>query len=186
MDARSAANQLFHEYKIELYRYALFVLGNPDDAEDVLQEVFVRVLRYWDGFRHDASAKTWLWRILKNCVTDTIRRRQRRGKHTSPLDVNLMDSGAPATSLMEWEEILRVLSHKQRQVVYLRLISDYSTAETAELLGYTAGTVRVVLHRAVSKLRKHVQADWFVRADNTAGNALSHPNSISPKRDERL
>jgi RNA polymerase sigma-70 factor (ECF subfamily) len=183
MDAATAANQLFHDYKTELYRYALFVLGNPDDAEDVLQEVFLRVLRYWDGFRQDASAKTWLWRILKNCVTDTIRKRQRSGKHTAQLDVDLVESGAPADSLVEWEGILRVLSHKQRQVVYLRVIADYSTAETAELLGYTTGTVRVVLHRAVSRLRKHVQADWFATAHNTA---LSHSSSITAKRDERL
>ncbi|QQE78169.1 RNA polymerase sigma factor [Alicyclobacillus sp. SO9] len=183
MDAKAAANQLFHEYKTELYRYALFVLGNPDDAEDVIQEVFLRVLRYWDGFREDASPKTWLWHILKNCVTDSIRKRQRNGKRTAQLDVNLVDSGAPLDSMVEWEEILKVLSHKQRQVVYLRLIADYSTSQAAELLGYTAGTVRVVLHRAVSKLRKHVQADWFRTAHNTA---LSHSSAMTGKRDERL
>jgi RNA polymerase sigma-70 factor, ECF subfamily len=157
--ARYAAEELYRQYRNDVYRYALFVLGNPADAEDVTQDAFLRVYRHWSSFRENSQPKTWLWSILRNCLADVIRQRT-KDKETLAFKVNLGSiPSIPMYTIAEWEDILSALSLPQRQVIYWRLIEDLSVKDTADLLGWGPVKVRVTLHRAVKRLKEVFDGD---------------------------
>jgi RNA polymerase sigma-70 factor, ECF subfamily len=163
LSAATAVEQLFQLYADDVYRYAVSVLGKPAEAEDVVQEVFIRVLRSWEGFRNESSAKTWLWTIVRNCIQDQHRQRFRRKEYLTGEGV-LPEPGMHAAdeSVMELEDTLNQLSDSYRQVVSLRLIQDMSTEDTAKVLGWTTAKVRTTLHRAVHALRNVMQPEGAV------------------------
>ncbi|WAH36070.1 RNA polymerase sigma factor [Alicyclobacillus dauci] len=152
VSADEAVLSLFDTYADRIYEFAKYSLGNAQDAEDLVQEVFMRVFRNWD--RQPAeNPNAWLWTIARNCIRDVYRRRSRR-KEQSVSDPELWthEARGPDT-LVEVEDILEDLSPMERQVVYLRLIEDMSTEAAARALGWNSVKVRVTLHRAVRKLR---------------------------------
>lgn len=156
-----AVEDLYERYKQDVYRYALFTLGNPGDAEDATQEVFIRALRKWSSFRHDARPKTWLWSILRNYLTDVLRKRKKtRDFEDFTVDLSTITSVSMNTRL-EWEELLKSLKLPQRQVIYCRLIENLSVAETAEMLGWKPTKVRVMYHRTLKRLREFANQDLY-------------------------
>ncbi|GEO25904.1 hypothetical protein AAC03nite_16890 [Alicyclobacillus acidoterrestris] len=68
-----AALTLFEQYGNEIYRYIRFTVGESN-AEDILQEVFLQVVKSWDNFKHKSSVKTWLYAITNNCIKAALRR----------------------------------------------------------------------------------------------------------------
>lgn len=154
LSGTEAAEHLFHLYKDEVYRHALYVLGNADDAEDVVSEVFVRVLRSWTQFRNDSNTRTWVWSILKNYLIDVIRKRKRMSKHRS-LEA-AMDLSEPFPDLLDkqfWENNLKRLSLEQRQVIHLRCIEGLKGEEASRRLGWSPVKYRVVMHMARKSLK---------------------------------
>lgn len=155
-NARDAAKTLFRMYKDELYQYARFTLGNPTEADDFVQDVFLKAMRTWDRFQHQSTSRTWLWSIARHTMKDKMRKIKRTGKRqdTAVID-ELMDkrteSDTDAALTLEWA--IRKLSVPYRQVIVLRLIQDKSSAEVAEILGWSDPKVRVTLHRATQQLR---------------------------------
>jgi RNA polymerase sigma-70 factor, ECF subfamily len=153
-DAAAATEELFALYKEDVYRYARFTLGSASDAEDIVQEVFLRVLKNWDRFRGDAHPKTWLWSITRRCIIDRARKLE-KDKNTTTFDERLggrIDNNA--SEALEVEDLLQTLSQDQREVVTLRLIQDWSTTDTARILGWSESKVKTTLHRAVTKMRQ--------------------------------
>lgn len=156
MDAATATEHLFERYKDEVYRYARYSLGSSGEAEDVVQEVFIKVLRNWDRFRGDASIKTWLWIIVRSCIADRGRKRRRQQIEVE-LDDNLDGYGFyKDTTCLEMEETLHRLSQPHREVIVLRILQDWSVADTARILGWSEAKVKTTLHRAITALRKHM------------------------------
>lgn len=153
-DAAAATEELFALYKEDVYRYARFTLGSASDAEDIVQEVFLRVLKNWDRFRGGAHPKTWLWSITRRCIIDRARKLE-KDKNTTTFDERLggrIDNNA--SEALEVEDLLQTLSQDQREVVTLRLIQDWSTTDTARILGWSESKVKTTLHRAVTKMRQ--------------------------------
>ena len=144
-----------HElYADQIYRYAHLTLGNGTDAMDVVQEVFLRAFRSWNTYRHEANTRTWLLSITRNYITDVIRKKQSEKRlldsyKASQLHENTNDE----QSILEIEELLAQLKPTYRQVVILRYVDDLSMYETAKVLGWSEGKVRVTSHRALKKLR---------------------------------
>ncbi|WDL96018.1 RNA polymerase sigma factor [Alicyclobacillus sp. ALC3] len=156
-DAATATEQLFSTYQGDVYRYARLTLNNPTAAEDIVQEVFIRVLRSWDRYRGDSTPRTWLWAIVRNCITDYARK-HRRDRHHQLFEEQLGGQTDFHTSVsFEAEQLLTVLSRDQREVVVLRLIQDWSIADTAKILKWSEAKVKTTLHRAVAKLREEEQ-----------------------------
>lgn len=165
-----SVSTLYSLYADEIFQYACYLLGNQADARDVVQETFLRVVRAWDDFRYEAGAKTWLWRIAKNCIVDTQRRRKRNREDTHA-DVAVFETvvaGSPVTSL-ELMEMVMNLPDFQRQVVTLRFIHDFSTEETASILGCTGSKVRNTLHKAVVRLRMELSPESVGKEANSRG-----------------
>jgi len=131
--------------------------GNAHDAEDLVQETFLRAHRAFDRFEPGSNARAWLHTILQRVRTDAFRRMQRR-----PSTVELVGEG-PATAPPEdalasgredLERALRALPEAFRDAVVLRDVQELSYAEIAEALGVPVGTVMSRIHRGRALLRE--------------------------------
>jgi RNA polymerase sigma-70 factor, ECF subfamily len=151
-----AAQMLFERYGDEVYRYIRFTVGDLTEADDILQEVFLRVLQSWNRFMNKSSSKTWLWSITNNCIKENFRKRK-RVRNNVVLNDDFRDDtkGYPMLAL-QLEQSLQCLSVTQRQVFVERIIHEKSTTETAEELGWGESKVRTTLHRALKKIQT-----WF-------------------------
>ncbi|MDB5084376.1 MAG: hypothetical protein JWN30_1262 [Bacilli bacterium] len=154
-NASEATRNLFDLYGNQVYQYVRFTLGNATEAEDVVQDIFLNVLRSWNQFENRSSAKTWLWSITRNCMRDALRQKNRHQRQPIDSIENLRDvSSSNSFHLLELEDSLHHLSLSHRKVVILRIIQDRTGAETAQLLGWSEVKVRVTLHRALKKLQE--------------------------------
>ncbi len=146
---------VYELYRNDIYRFARYTLGDESSAYDVVQEVFMRAIRSWESFRHDAGAKTWLLRIARNYIYDSFRKQKRWEKfladYTPLNETNDMQSVETAMML---EESLSNLKDSYRQVFVLRHIDNLSIQETASVLGWSEGKVRTTDYRAIARLRE--------------------------------
>ncbi len=138
--------ELVTQNETRLYRAALAILGDPHEAEDAVQDAFVRYLEKAPANLENPSA--WLMRVLVNGCKSRLRLAWRR---VGPLPDTL-----PVPGPEEGEELeeLFALPPEDRALIHLYYYEGYSTAEIAQLLGCQPGTVRSRLSRAREKLRK--------------------------------
>jgi len=132
------------------------MVGNKSDAEDLVQETFVRVLESWPSYRRAASERTWVWAIARHCLSEYFRKKRREHQALTTLTDHLRlheDSGSVSCSV-EIVEALQQLTVAQRHVLICRTVQDLSVRDTAKLLGFSEAKVRVALHRAVKRLRE--------------------------------
>ena len=146
-----------------VYNLALRMAGNPADADDVYQEVFLRVHRYRHTYRGD-GLKTWLRRITANVFCTQFRKRQREAPEEDVgVDIISLDS-EPGTLLDERElgqplaEALDCLGPVMRAAMILRGVEGLSYQEIAEMLEIPVGTVRSRLSRARLQLLTKLEA----------------------------
>jgi RNA polymerase sigma-70 factor, ECF subfamily len=138
-------------------RTAVF-LGAGADADDVVQEAFVKAYRALGSFRSGSAFRPWFLRIVANETRNVVRsrgRRSRREELAAPLDV-VLDPAEQAVSLERRTELLaavRALPDPMRLVVTCRYLLDLDEQETAVVLGWPRGTVKSRLHRALGRLR---------------------------------
>jgi RNA polymerase sigma-70 factor (ECF subfamily) len=156
---QQAFTALFEQYKNLVFRTAYLMLGNTEDAEDALQEVFLQVYRAIDSYQAEkATFTTWLYRIT---VNHCLNRRRRQLPITLPLEspFSPLRGGDPVAD-NPWEEyeavrqcVLR-LNVKLRAVVVLRYFGELSYAEIAQSLEIPLGTVKSRLQKALRILQK--------------------------------
>jgi RNA polymerase sigma-70 factor, ECF subfamily len=128
-----------------LWRALFAYTGNADLASDAEAEAFAQVMRRGDAV-DDVAA--WVWRSAFRIATGLL------ATWSSPSDVDRIDGCvAPSGSIVEFLGLLGELSPQQRACVALRYVGEYTSAEIGELLGTSAGTVRVQLNRAHTALR---------------------------------
>jgi RNA polymerase sigma-70 factor (ECF subfamily) len=140
-----------------LRRYALALLRNPTDADDLVQDCLERALGRWHQRRPDGDARTWLYAILHNLAVSQMRQRARRGAHMPVEDVpeaSLLvapsqDDGLRRRDLMA---ALAALPQEQRGVLLLVTVEGLSYAETAKVLSIPVGTVMSRLSRARDRM----------------------------------
>lgn len=156
-----------------LYRTAVRMSGNPTDAEDLVQETYLRAFRSLNQFRAGTNLRAWLFKILTNAFINDYRKRSRRPRSTSLDNVedyylyaHLIDSGIqPSISRPEDEvlagitdaaviDALEVLPADFRHVVLLADVEGFAYREIAEILGIPVGTVMSRLHRARRRLQR--------------------------------
>jgi RNA polymerase sigma-70 factor (ECF subfamily) len=157
---------LVYTYYDALYRLALSILADADEAEDAVQETFIAADRALDQYRGQSSLKTWLFAIAINQCRQMLRQRKRRQ--------TLADAWQIARSLLprppvpeetmthaETEDVLRQavaeLKEKHRLPVILRYTHNMTAPEIAQVLGISEGTVHSRLHYARRELRQKLE-----------------------------
>jgi RNA polymerase sigma-70 factor (ECF subfamily) len=146
---RWALDELVRRTHRSVYTCALRLVGNPDDAADVTQDVYLRVVRKLGGFRHEASFSTWLNRVTTNVAMSTLKRRTRRFA---------VEGAAVPAETRDPERLVAELPEGQRQVLVLRDVYGQSTEEVANAMGLTPGAVKVRLFRARERLKAELEA----------------------------
>jgi len=157
----SALSELYTLYFPRVYRYILARTGNTYDAEDLAEEVFMRVLEAIERFEwRDAPFSAWLFRIAHNAVISQRRKETSRGR-SAPLTESIPIDTQPPEELVENRLALNEikaaaerLPDAQRQVIALRFSAGLSVAETARTMGKGEGNVKVIQHKAIVKLRE--------------------------------
>lgn len=158
---RIAFRRLFDAYKDKIYSIAVyFFQGDMATAEDVAQEVFVRVFTRVGQFRCEADFATWLYRLVANACMDEFRRRKRRPKTVSLEAASALEGGSPqeAYARLEINEAVRAalndLSPDMRLTVLLRYFEEMSYEEIAAILECSQGTVASRLNRSLKMLAR--------------------------------
>jgi len=164
---------VFRLHQAYVYRLAYSLLGQAEDAEDVTQEVFLRVHKGLSGYRADrASLRTWLTQIVVNAC-QTHRRRNWRRRHTVTVGEDAADAllalvdASPGTSpegqtlqaelRRTLQEVLARLKQEHRTALVLHYYLDLSCPEIADLLGCAEGTVYSRLHYARRRLQSELE-----------------------------
>jgi RNA polymerase sigma-70 factor (ECF subfamily) len=177
-----AFRELVERYKKQVYYLALDMAGNPVDAEDISQEVFLKVYRSFATFRKGARLGSWLYRVTYNASIDHLRR---KGAAPEPVadDVleylsrdgaalparSAVDPAAAAESSQLQERIARALekvSPQERAVFLLRHYEDLMLKDIAASLGLSLGSVKSYLFRAVRKLQRELGPATLISAEN--------------------
>jgi len=153
---------LVREHSPLLYRIALSIVRNPAEAEDVVQDVFLRVLEKQNQLSSIVELRAWLVRIAWNLALDR-RRRIRPEQMDETFAAGLLSASLPADeAVAEGRRMSQVLSaierlpKKERQALLLSAMDELSTAELANLLGKTESGVRALLFRARTRLRQRL------------------------------
>jgi RNA polymerase sigma factor (sigma-70 family) len=148
---------IFRRYHQSLYRFCLAIVGNPEDAQDALQNTMVKVLRALPGEERRIDLKPWLYRIAHNESIDLLRRR----RETSQLDVEqvapgygLAEDAATRERLRRLVVDLRELPERQREVLVMREMSGLSFDEIAVALDTSGAVARQTLYEARQSLRQ--------------------------------
>jgi RNA polymerase sigma-70 factor, ECF subfamily len=194
---QEAFDDLVRRYRRELHVYCYRMLGSFDEAEDHVQEVFLRAWRARDDFRGQSSPRTWLYRVATNACLDTLRRDARRAAPVpsnagpsivampwiQPYPDSLLDEVAsgqpgPEAAVVSRETIslaflaaIQLLPPRQRAVLILRDVVGWPAAEVAELLDTSLPAVNSALQRARATLREQWpdgRLDWAPPAEPTA------------------
>jgi RNA polymerase sigma-70 factor (ECF subfamily) len=162
----AAFQALVERYRSMVYRVAYQFAGNHYDAEDISQEVFIKVYRSLDRFRHDAQLSSWLYRIVMNACIDHKRRHAPAGaapfgeeaEHkllNTPEDAPGPEAQAYAGELgLALAAEIDRLPPGQRIVFVMRHHQGLKLGEIADALGLAEGTVKRQLHAAVHRLRR--------------------------------
>ena len=137
-----------------VYRTAVSVTRNAADAEDIYQEVFLRVIRFSPVWEIEAHRHAWFLRVTVNCGTDHLKSARRR--QTLPLTEPAAPAPEPRSN-DALEEALGTLSPRERALIHLFYYEEYRTEEIARITGMNHATVRSALKRAREKLRKRLE-----------------------------
>lgn len=143
----------FLTYGDPLYRFALHSIGNPEDARDVVQEVFLRAQKAYHAFRGDAQVRTWLFQIARNYISDCLREKRNHRKNWGGFDTEPQISDENLNVRLDLKKAITSLKPEYRQVIFLRFIEDLSVEDTARILRWTPGKVRTTQYRALQNLR---------------------------------
>jgi RNA polymerase sigma-70 factor (ECF subfamily) len=145
------------------------MLGDPEEARDIVQITFVRVWEHRHAFRDRWSPNTWIYRIATNLSIDQLRARQRRERALGLAGSSLRAVDSERRSLAELQQrevgeillkLLGCLSNRQRVVFVLRAIEGFDTKEVAAMVGCRASTVRNHLFVARRKLKRELEASF--------------------------
>ena len=146
---------LVKQYAPAVYRLAYARTGSRADAEDVMQEVFLRLVKAGPDFDSEEHAKAWLLRVASNCANDLFRLPWRRREE--PLDENLSAPERPEEGSVT--QAVLSLPARYRIPIHLYYYEGYSVAEIANILGRSEGTVKSRLFRARDLLRNQLREE---------------------------
>ncbi|NRD80612.1 RNA polymerase sigma factor SigX [Bacillus sp. BRMEA1] len=164
----SVFDELYHKYHHDVFQFLFYMVRNKEHAEDLVQEVYIRVYKSYYRFEGKSSEKTWLFSIARNVAIDFFRKQ--KGWKEKVLDKFDWSSNQIKDEYLIPEEIavqkdeiklvykcLDYCTIDQRMVIILRYIHDLSIAETAKALGWTESKVKTTQHRSLKILKKQLE-----------------------------
>lgn len=164
-DNRLDINEIYNRYHRDVYHFALYFTNNKQEAEDITQETFIKIMKSISSLKDPERLKTWILTIARNTAMDLQRKRKFVSLFPEWVFDKEKDSVTPEERLIqkgEWTELqnaLLKLKQQYRTVVILRGLKELTIKETADILGCNEAKVRVDYHRALQLLKKQVLKD---------------------------
>jgi RNA polymerase sigma-70 factor (ECF subfamily) len=162
--------ELVEAYKKKMYYFALDMVGNPADAEDVSQEIFLKVFRSFSTFKRNAKLSSWLYRIAYNTSIDHLRRKAitpeavddevldvaSAGFSESPASLDPARTAEAHLLSAKIDKALQKVSSQERAVFLMRHYNGLKLDEVAEIMKISVGSVKSYLFRCIQKLRQEL------------------------------
>ncbi|MBI2821438.1 MAG: sigma-70 family RNA polymerase sigma factor [Acidobacteria bacterium] len=184
-----AFEELVAGYARRLYYVSIRILRNAQDAEDAVQETFLRAFQTIDGFREESSLYTWLYRIV--CNQSLMKLRQRSHHPVVPIEPYLprFEQGQHADPILDWsetpdvalqtkeisdlfEKCVRELPEDHRLAYILKDVEKLSEDHVCEILGVSKPTMKNRVHSARLVIRKRIEDHFFNRDTRKTATAL--------------
>ncbi|QDP40499.1 RNA polymerase sigma factor SigX [Radiobacillus deserti] len=164
---RSAFEEIYEDYHQDLYQFLMYMVKDRNVAEDLVQEVYIKVIHALDTFKGDSSQKTWLFSIARHVAIDYFRKQKTKRKRI----LDFFDWGERGEQVQdhakipeeiavlndEMKQVYKSLDHctmDQKSVIILRYIQGMSIQETAEILGWSTSKVKTTQHRGMKQLKE--------------------------------
>lgn len=186
-----AFERLIEGYQKRVYNIALRMIGNPEDANDLAQEVFIRIFKSIGSFKEQSAFSTWIYRITTNVCLDELRRRKNRNVISLDEEVQVDDGGMQRQiasdkpqpdQLLEQAEMKRMvlaaintLKDEHKTAIILRDIQGFSYEEIANIVKCPEGTVKSRINRARQALKEILEKkaelfiEGYVKIDRKGG-----------------
>ncbi|WP_226618371.1 RNA polymerase sigma factor SigX [Cytobacillus firmus] len=164
----SVFDELYKKYHQDVFQFLFYMVKNKELAEDLVQEVYIRVLKSYERFEGKSSEKTWLFSIARNVAIDSFRKQKGwKQKIMEKFDWSTQQVKdvlpLPDEIAVQREEIqmiyrcLDLCTIDQRLVIIMRYIHELTITETADSLGWTESKVKTTQHRALKVLKNHME-----------------------------
>nr|WP_294941549.1 sigma-70 family RNA polymerase sigma factor [uncultured Mucilaginibacter sp.] len=158
-----AFNMLLKKYQQKIYWHVRRMVIDHDDADDLTQDVFIKVWKNLPGFRNDAQLYTWMYRIATNeCITFLNKKKQKNNISLDDVDYELADTLSSSDQFTgdqiqrKLQEAILTLPDKQRLVFNMKYFDDMKYEEMSDVLGTSVGALKASFHLAVKKIEAFV------------------------------
>lgn len=165
----TAFKQLVAQYQKPLYYHIRSIVLDHDDADDVLQNTFVKVFQYLKGFKQESKLFTWMYRIATNEALSHLSTKAKKNGRSSLEHQAFVIDNLEADVYFEGDEIqlklqkaILHLPEKQQLVFKMRYFNELKYEELSEILGTSVGALKASYHHAVKKIEAHLsQTNWY-------------------------
>lgn len=170
----NAFQEIVERYKKKVYYIAYDIVGDFHEAEDISQEVFIKMYRALNRFRKDAKMSSWIYQITVNTAIDSLRKRKAKPRinvediEQVGIQEQALQSASPEADperravaiLMQKhvDQALHMITPQERAVFVMRHYNEFKIREIADVLEVSSGTVKSLLFRALKKLRKELSS----------------------------
>lgn len=158
-----AFNMLLKKYQQKIYWHVRRMVIDHDDADDLVQDIFIKVWKNLPGFRSDAQLYTWMYRIATNeCITFINNKKKKNNISLDEVSYELADSLADSTyfngdqAQRKLQEALLTLPEKQKLVFNMKYYEDMKYEEISHVLGTSVGALKASFHLAVKKIEAYL------------------------------
>jgi RNA polymerase sigma-70 factor, ECF subfamily len=159
----AALSELYDRYFIKIYRFIFFRVGHKETAEDLSEDVFVKAFASLHTLENDAVFEGWLYQIARNKVIDYYRSKKalvpiEEVENTLEYETNIVDIVNLDFQQKTLIKFLKELTAEQQVVIKLKFFEDLTNQEISHILGKEEGAVRVIQHRAITKLKSLIDS----------------------------
>ncbi len=155
VNEEDAFERIYTDHRTRVFSTAFRMVGNRADAEDITQDVFVKVFKKLKAFRRESSLSTWIYRITVNACLDFLRKRKRRQAVSLEACGEIPSTSVGVKDLIEG--MVSTLPEGYRKIFILHDIQGLKHSEIAEVLGISQGASKSQLHRARAQLREKLR-----------------------------
>ncbi len=165
--ARSGSDQaltaLYNHYFERIYRFIFYRVSHKETAEDLTEDVFVKLFAKLKDLEQTGAFEGWLFQIARNQVIDYYRSKKQTiaiedVENTLEYETNIVDVVNLQTEQIVFIKLLKELAPEQQQVIKLKFLEELDNAVIAQMLNKTEGAVRVIQHRAIAKLKELIDS----------------------------
>ena len=159
---QAAFGQIYDHFFKKIYTFIYYRVGHKEVAEDLAEDVFLKAFGKIAGMNKDGSLEAWLYQIARNRVIDYYREKKltvalEEVENTLEYETNVIDIVNLERQQIIFLKLLKELGAEQQAVLKMKFLEDLSNGEIAELLNKNEGAIRVIQHRAITKLQELIK-----------------------------